>query len=342
MTKKKFGNTTKLATFLLLLALIFILTACKATVLEDKSVTETKIESEENISAEENEAEQETETIVEKQIGNYYKAVTMQEGNLHDNKFFAAGFLGYKNESYFEKVVEDYGYAHLSRVPQWVDAGGNEAWVIIPKYDEAKISLVAINDFTLEDGTIFKSGDVIMVADESLIFFSKSEGGQANVDVIVSYGDESMTFNPSILSKDSVAQVPEFIWDISEYEAGALSDSEKTAILGQWIWEGEVGNTLTLTITEGSAETNSENDYFMIQDSFYPGADKMGPIGGTLEFDGITAIYTVNVSEGSFQSLLEVNQEEDSLTFTWIGQDFSLGLRTIGESITFKKIIENQ
>lgn len=342
MTKKKFGNTTKLETFLLLLALIFILTACKATVLEDKSVTETKIESEENISAEENEPEQETETIAEKQMANYYIAVTNGEGSLDDKKFFAAGFLGFKNINYYEKVVEDYGYAHLSRVPLWADAGGNEAWVLIPKYDKAKITLIAIDDFSLEDGTIFKTGDVLIEAEESMIFFSKSESGQANVEVIVSYGNESMAFSPSILLKEEGFQAPEFIWDISEYEPVASSDSDSKGLLGQWIWEGEVGDTLTLTISEGSAETNSENAYFMLQDSFYPGADIMGPIGGILEYDGITATYRVDASEGSFISLLEVNQEGDSLTFTWIGQDFSLGLRTIGQSITFRRLVENQ
>ncbi len=271
-------------------------------------------------------------------LGNYYKAVTNDQGSEDDGKLFAAGFIGFMNGDYYQVVADDYGYGHLSRVPVWSDGGGKEIWVIIPKYNDAKIELIATEAMTLADGQNVSSGDVIITAQESLVFFSNSTVNQSSVEVVVTYGDFSESFIPIASTENGAMSIPEYVWDISEYE---LTDAsmELQGYLGKWIWEGEAGDNYTLNISQGSDETNSEGGYFMLVDSYYPGADIMGPYGGMLVIDDTGAIYAVNTSEGTLNTEIDIALVDDQLTVTWTGGDYIFNIRTLGESITFNRIL---
>ncbi|MBK5252028.1 MAG: hypothetical protein JJE29_05285 [Peptostreptococcaceae bacterium] len=110
--------------------------------------------------------------------------------------------------------------------------------------------------------------------------------------------------------------------------------------MGQWILEGEGGDNYTVTISQGSAETNSEAGYFMMIESYYPGADVMGPIGGALIIDGTNAVYSVDSSEGILNTEMDMVLDGDQLTFTWTGGDFIFNIRTLGESRIFTRMNE--
>ena len=268
-------------------------------------------------------------------VGNYYLAVTDHAGTAEDGFLAAAGFLGYVPPEDFAKTAEDYGYAHLSRVPIWADCGGNEAWVIVPKYNDSHISVKALREISIGDGQQFEAGEEIATAEESLVVYASSSDSAANIEIIVSCGESSITFSPRISWADGAAELPDNVWDISEYQPPVPGADP---LLGQWSWE-EDGVTQYLTISEGSAETGSAGAYWMVSEMLYPGADPGmgGPYGGVLTMDGNQATYSLSVSEGSLFTELTLTQEGDNLTFTWTGGDRYFGLQAIGDSLTFRR-----
>lgn len=151
-------------------------------------------------------------------VSNSYKSVTNNQGSEDDGKLFSAGFLGFINEDNYQVVADDYGYAHLSLAPIWSAGGGEESWVIIPKYKDAKIELIATETMSLTNGENVNAGDVIITGEESLIFYSNSTGDQSSVEVVVSYGDFSESFIPIASIENGAMSMPEYVWDISEYE----------------------------------------------------------------------------------------------------------------------------
>lgn len=306
----------------ILLLVIFVLAAC---------TTSKKVEAVE-VPEEQPETEQ-----TQLAIGNYYMAATNEKGSVDDGAFFAAGFMGYVEEKYFQELSDKYGYEHLSRVPVWADCGGNEMWVVIPKYDDSEIVVTALEDIKLDSGGSYKAGEEIIRAEESLVVYSDSTDGKANIEINVKTIHSSYDFTPGVSSVNDEIQLPSNIWNISKYEAQGQEEAE---ILGDWRWEGEEGEFIKLNISEASHPEGIQGTYFMVSESIHPGADPGigGPYGGDLVVEGDTAIYHLVVSEGEATSNLEYEVNGDTLTFVYAGGDWFLSLRNIGDAITFKRV----
>ncbi len=270
------------------------------------------------------------------EMGNNYLAVTDQLGTLDDGKFFAAGFLGYYKNEAFQKAANDYGYRHLSRVPEWVDAGGSEAWIIVPKYKNSEIVVTALKDIKLSDGKEIKAGTQIKRAEESLVLYADSKDQQPSVEVTVVSGTDRQTFTPITQKETGAVSLPDYIWDVSEYE---LTNKDED-LLGLWQWKSNDGWIQYIEITEGSTENGAEGAYFAVIESLYPGADPGlgGPFGYTLAVDGERAVLSTAISEGSLSSEIELTQDGEQLTVKWVGGDRCFSLKELNDTIVFNRV----
>ncbi len=274
-------------------------------------------------------------------IGNYYLTVTDHKGSMYDGDFLAAGFLGYYKSEYFQERVNEYGYGHLSRVPLWADCGGNEAWIIIPKYNDSQIIVKALDDLVLEAGTEYSAGDIIIEAEESLIVYTVATDLKPTIEITVISGEEIQTFAPSVSMIEGGLQLPDYIWNISEYEDQEQMYSD--SFMGNWIWKNEDGWIQKVSISEGDSENGVEEGYFMVTESIYPGADPGmgGPYGGPLLIKGNQATYELNVSEGSLKTQFEILVENEQLILRWVGGDRYFSLQKINDEITFERPYED-
>ncbi len=304
----------------ILLVVIFVLAACTTSKTGD--LAEAPVE------------QPETEQI-ELDIGNYYMALTNDEGSVEDGAYFAAGFMGHVEDKYFEEVSDKYGYNHLSRVPIWADCGGDEMWVVIPKYKDSEITVRATKDINLDSGASYKAGDEIIRAEESLVVFADSTDGENNIEITVKTSHASYHFKPIVSIFNDEIQLPSNIWNISEYEAQVEAE---TGIIGDWRWEGENGDALKLAVSKAESENKEEDAYFMMIESIYPGRDPGlgGPYGGEFIVEGNKATYNLASSEGEATTNFEYEIESDSFILRFISGDSFFSLRNSGDEITFK------
>ena len=268
-------------------------------------------------------------------ISNYYMSLTNGQGSIDDGAYFAAGFMGFVEDKYFEELSNDYGYKHLSKLPVWADCGGDEMWVVIPKYEDSEIIVRAAKDINLDSGLSFKAGDEIVRASEALLLFADSKDGKSNIEITVKTSRSTYSLKPVTSFEGDQIHLPDNIWNISEYKA---RKEDKTEILGDWRWEGENGQALKLSISESKNGNDTGDSYFMAVESIYPGRDPGlgGPFGGSLEVDGNKASYNLSSSEGKALTDFEYQVEGDSLILRFIGGDPFFSLISKGDSISFK------
>ncbi len=316
---------TRIGGLTILLFVIFVLVACTRSNIGE--VAETP--------KEQPETEQTEQTQLA--IGNYYMAVTNENGSVDDGSYFAVGFMGYVEDKYFEELSDNYGYDHLNRVPVWADCGGDEMWVVIPKYEDSEIIVTATEDINLDSGVSYKAGDEIVRAEESLVVYSDSTEEQANIEINVKTIHSSYGFKPIVSISGDEIQLPSNIWNISEYEA---QGQDEAGILGDWRWEGENGEGWKMTASEGDEAYGVEDGYTMVTESIYPEREPGfgGPFGGPLELDGNKASYYLDTSEGKITTNFEYEIEGDSLTFRFMSGDPYFSLRNVGDAITFKRV----
>ena len=241
----------------------------------------------------------------------------------------AEASLGYADSdgskvSYILSAEQDSAYAteeefaaaaakayNLTKVPQVIDCEGSEAFLIIPRYEGTKGTILSQ---ALTDGGEMKTGDKIADFTDTVIVLCNPSDLMSNISIGLTMPDGStLSFSPFISMIDGSLAAADGVADATLAAAAAPS-----ALAGTWEGGGYrlvLDDSLNTVLSGG----------------------KQGEISGYGYEDEDTLCLELNVGKAVYSSTYSYTLTDTSLTLTRIGVDSYFGLKSIGDSITLQK-----